>query len=412
MRSQTLQSRKIVPAERLETLRYAIRDIEAIADELAFEGREILRLNIGDPLKFDYATPPHLIEAVVKALQCGKNGYAPSNGVPPAMEALHQEAERKSIRNVQAIFITQGVSEGIEICLSALVNPGENILLPCPEYPCYSAVLKKIGAEANLYQLEEEHGWEPNVERLAEQINGKTRALVVINPNNPTGAAYSRQTLAQISNLAREHNLVLISDETYDKLSLEEEKTVPSLASFDDDLPTVTLNGLSKTYLVPGWRLGWCIVSGERDPLKPYVETMQKILRTRLSANHAEQYAIPAALNGSHKHIAEMRRKLQSRRDLMLKWFNQWPGMSCVPPRAAFYAFPRIRIAGNDKDFVKKLLLEKGVLLVPGSGFGQQEGTHHFRFVYLAEECILEEACRRMQAFLEEHYAGEAIKVD
>ena len=412
MHGQTLQSRKIVPAKRLETLRYAIRDIEALADDLASEGRKILRLNIGDPLKFDYPTPPHMIEAVVKAFQCGKNGYAPSNGVPEAVEAIHQEAKRKFIRNIQAIFITEGVSEGIEVCLSALLNPGENILLPCPEYPCYSAVLKKIGAEANHYHLEEEQGWKPNIERLANQINSKTRALVVINPNNPTGAVLSRQTLTQIVNLAREHSLILISDEIYDKLSLEEEKTVPSVASFDSELPTVTLNGLSKAYLVPGWRLGWCIISGEGDLLKPYLETMQKLLRTRLSANHAEQYAIPAALNGSHEHIADMRRKLRSRRNLMAKWCNQLPGMSCVTSQAAFYAFPRIRITGDDKEFVKKLLLEKGVLLVPGSGFGQQEGTHHFRLVYLAEESVLEEACRRMQAFLEEHYAGEAIEVD
>ena len=412
MSRPTLQTRKIVPAERLANLRYAIRDIEGIADELSAQGKEILRLNIGDPLQFDYTTPPHMIEAVVKAFEQGKNGYAPSDGIPEAIEAIRREAERKQIRNVQAVIVTEGVSEGIEISLSALVNPGENVLIPCPEYPCYSAVLKKISAEANLYQLSEEQGWEPEIEDLARRVNSKTRALVVINPNNPIGAVYSRQTLTRIVDLAREHGLVLIADEIYDKLSLEEENPVPSLASLDSEVQVVTLNGLSKSYLVPGWRVGWCIVSGEGDLLGPYIETMNKLLRARLSAGHAEQFAVPVALDGNQDHLPEVRRKLKSRRDLVLRWCEKIPGLRCVSPRAAFYAFPQLQLEGNDTDFTKNLLIETGVLLVAGSGFGQPPGTHHFRLVYLAEETILDEAFHRIQAFVEQRYSGNAIQVD
>ena len=342
----------------------------------------------------------------------GKNGYAPSQGIPQALDAIRHEADRKSIQNVQDAFVTEGVSEGIEVCLSALLNPGENILLPRPEYPCYSAVMRKINAEPCLYDLEEDQGWEPNVDQIEKQINSSTRAIVIINPNNPTGSTCSLQTLERIIELARKHGLVLVSDEIYDKLLLETDEKTLSIASLAPDLPTVTLNGLSKSYLVPGWRLGWVIVSGEKEPLKPYIDTMHELLRTRLSANHAEQYAIPAALNGSQLHLVEMRRKLRSRRDLVLRKFRNVPGLDLKPPRAAFYAFPRIQISGEDKAFALKLLHDTGVLVVPGSGFGEKEYTNHFRLVYLSDEEQLEEALEKTQEFIEMRYEGGNIRID
>ena len=412
MKGPTLQSRRIVPAEHLENLRYAIRDIEVMADTLADEGKKIIRLNIGDPLKSDFCTPPHVIDAVVKAMRDGKNGYAPSGGVPEALEAIRREADGKSIRNVQDAFVTEGVSEGIEVCLSALLNPGENVLLPRPEYPCYSAVMRKINARSILYDLEEDLGWEPNLDQIEQQINSRTRAIVLINPNNPTGSVCSLGTLERIVELAREHGLVILSDEIYDKLSLESEEKTPSIAALAPEVPTVTLNGLSKSYLVPGWRLGWVVVSGEAEILKPYIDTMHKLLRTRLSANHAEQYAIPAALEGSQLHLVEMRRKLRSRRDLVVKQWTGVPGLSLEPPRAAFYAFPRIRIAGSDKTFARKLLRETGVLVVPGSGFGEKDDTSHFRLVYLADEAQLGEAMEKIREFIEARYEGDVIRID
>lgn len=395
--------REILAAARLEHVRYAIRDLAVLAEQLAREGKHILPLNIGDPLKFDFQTPPHLIEAVAKAMRDGKNGYAPSLGIPEALEAVRTDAARKGIRNVQSVFVTQGVSEAVDVCLSALVNPGENVLTPSPEYPLYSAMLAKLGAQPNTYALDEECDWAPDLEHLAGRIFAGTRALVVINPNNPTGAVYSRATLEAIVELARQHNLVIFADEIYERLILDGEPHV-SIAALAPDVPVVTFNGLSKAYLAPGWRLGWGVVSGEAAAVKPYVEGIHKLLRARLSANHPQQYAVRAALQGPQDHLPEVIGKLRSRRDLTLKWCNSTPRLSCVSPRGAFYAFPRLDIAGNDEDFVKQLLVEKQVLVVHGSGFGQAPGTRHVRLVFLPDEATLARAYEGMAAFLHEHY--------
>ncbi len=395
--------REILAAARLEHVRYAIRDIAVLAEELARQGKEILPLNIGDPLKFDFHTPPQLIEAVVKAMRDGENGYAPSLGVNDAIEAVRAEAERKGIRNIQSVVITQGVSEAVDICLTALLNPGENVLTPSPDYPLYSAVLAKLGTQPNFYQLDAEFEWEPHPEGISRRVFTGTRALVVINPNNPTGAVYSLATLEAIVELARQNNLVIFSDEIYDKLILEGEQHV-SIASLAPDVPVVTLGGLSKAYLVPGWRVGWAVVSGDSAALKPYVEGIHKLLRARLSANHPEQYAVRPALEGSQAHLVEMVRKLRARRDLTLKWCDSTPRVSCVKPRGAFYAFPQLDISGSDEDFVKQLLIEKQVLVVHGSGFGQPQGTKHIRVVFLPDEQTLSRAFEGMAAFLKEHY--------
>src|SRR5579863_2747672 len=240
--------RDVLAATRLEHVRYAIRDIAVAAEQLARQGKEILPLNIGDPLQFDFRTPPHLIEAVVRAMRDGKDGYAPSQGIPEALEAIRAEAGRKGIASLESVFVTQGVSEAVDLCLTALVNPGENVLTPRPEYPLYSAVLAKLEAEPNAYALDEESGWEPDLEDLAARVNPRTRAIVVINPNNPTGAVYSRATLQAIADLARRHGLVVFADEIYDKLILDGEPHV-SLAALAPDVPVVTFGGLSKAYL-------------------------------------------------------------------------------------------------------------------------------------------------------------------
>ncbi len=396
--------REILAATRLERVRYAIRDVAVIADQLAREGKQILPLNIGDPLKFDFHTPPHLIEAVARAMQDGRNGYAPSVGVPEALEAVRAEAERKGIRNIQSVFITQGVSEAVDLCLTALVNPGENVLTPSPEYPLYSAVLAKLGVQPSSYELDEGNGWEPNLEQLARRIFTGTRALVLINPNNPTGAVYSQRTLEAIAELARQNNLVIFSDEIYDKLILGDEPHV-SIASLAPDVPVVTFNGLSKTYLVPGWRVAWAAVSGDGAAVKPYVEGIHKLLRARLSANHPEQYAVRPALEGPQDHLNEVIRKLRARRDLTQRWCAATPCLSCVAPRGAFYAFPRLDIPESDEEFVKKLLLEKQVLVVHGSGFGEAPGTRHFRVVFLPDEATLSRAYGEITAFMNEHYS-------
>ncbi len=395
--------REILAATRLEHVRYAIRDLAVLAEQLEREGKQILPLNIGDPLKFDFRTPPHLIEAVIRAMRDGKDGYAPSLGIPEALEAVRAEAERKGIRDIQSVFITQGVSEAVDLCLTALVNPGENVLTPSPEYPLYSAVLAKLGAQPNAYMLDEESGWQPDLDHLASRIFAGTRAIVVINPNNPTGAVYSRATLEAIVELARQNNLVILSDEIYDKLILDDGPHV-SIASLAPEVPVVTLGGLSKAYLVPGWRVGWAVVSGEAAAVRPYVEGVHKLLRARLSANHPEQYAIRPALEGPQDHLTEVIRKLRSRRDLTLEWCQSTARLWCAKPQGAFYAFPRLDIPEPDEDFVKRLLADKQVLVVHGSGFGQAPGTRHFRIVFLPDEPTLSRAYESIGAFLKESY--------
>ncbi len=403
--SHSLGNLRTIPAAtRLERVRYAIRDLAVLAEQMAREGKTILPLNIGDPLNFDFCTPPHLIEAVNRAMREGRNGYAPSLGVPEAIEAIRAEAERKGIRNLQSVFLTAGVSEAVDICLTALVNPGENILTPCPEYPLYSAVLAKLGTQPNTYQLNEENSWEPDLEDIERRIFAGTRAIVVSNPNNPTGAVYSRKTLEGIIELARQNNLVIIADEIYDKLILDDAPHT-SLAALAPDVPVVTLNGLSKSYLVPGWRVGWGVVSGDAAATKPYVEGIHQLLRARLCSNHPQQYAVRPALEGPQDHLAEVRSKLRVRRDLTVSCCRAMPHVSCVAPRGAFYAFPRIDIPDRDEHFVKQLLAEKQVLVVHGSGFGQAPGTQHFRIVFLPEESTLTRAYQGIRDFMVEHYA-------
>lgn len=397
------QIREISAATRLDNVRYAIRDLASVADEVTKQGHKILPLNIGDPINFDFKTPRHLIEAVYKAMKSGKNGYAPSPGIPEALEAIRGEAARKGLTSVQDVFVTSGVSETVDVCLAALLNPGDNLLTPSPDYPLYSAVLAKLGIELNTYDLNEEDGWQPDLIDVHNKINPRTRGIVLINPNNPTGSVCSRRLLEQTAELARRNNLVIFADEIYDKLILDDDEHL-SLAAVAPDVPVVTFGGLSKNYLAPGWRVGWGIVSGDAAAVKPYIEGIHRLLRARLCANHPEQYAIKPALEGPQDHLTEVRSKLRSRRDLTMKWCSSTPRVSCVPPRGAFYAFPRIDIPEGDDVFVKELCLKKHVLVVHGSGFGQKAGTKHFRIVFLPDEKTLAKAYEGIGEFMRERY--------
>ncbi|MBV9573647.1 MAG: aminotransferase class I/II-fold pyridoxal phosphate-dependent enzyme [Acidobacteriales bacterium] len=400
------QAREIAAASRLDNVRYAIRDLNSVAEAVTRQGHKVLPLNLGDPLSFDFETPAHIIEAVYKAMRDGKNGYAPSPGIPEALEAIRGEAARKGITNIQDVFVTSGASEAVDACLTALLNPGDDLLTPCPDYPLYSAVLSKLGIKPNLYFLNEEDGWQPELDNMRRRITPRTRGIVLINPNNPTGSVCSRSMLEQIADIAREHNLIIFADEIYDKLILDERDQHVSIAAIAPDVPVVTLGGMSKNYLVPGWRIGWGVVSGDAAVVKPYIDGVQRLLRARLCANHPEQYAIKAALEGPQDHLIEVRRKLAARRDLTVKSCNSTPHMSCVPPRGAFYAFPRIEIPEGDDVFVKELLLQKYVLVVHGSGFGQKPGTQHFRIVFLPDEATLTRAYASMRDFMANRYGA------
>ncbi len=400
------QIREVAAAQRLDNVRYAIRDLASVADEVTKQGHKVLSLNVGDPNIFDFQTPPHLIEAVYKAMRDGKNGYAPSPGIPEALDAIRGEAARKGISTLQDVFVTSGASEAVDVCLTALVNPGEGVLTPSPDYPLYSAVLCKLGIPVVTYDLNEDDAWQPDLFDLQRKITSHTRALVLINPNNPTGAVCSRRMLELVADLARRNNLVIFADEIYDKLMLDAGGDAHvSIAAVAPDLPVVTFGGLSKNYLAPGWRIGWGMVSGDAAAVKPYVEGIHRLLRARLCANHPEQYAIKAALNGPQDHLTETRTKLRARRDLTVQWCNSTPRIRCVPPRGAFYAFPSLEINEGDDVFVKELCRQKHVLVVHGSGFGQKPGTRHFRIVFLPDEPTLTKAYQSIGEFIQARYA-------
>jgi alanine-synthesizing transaminase len=286
-----------------------------------------------------------MIEAVHQAMRDGKNGYSPSSGIPQALEAIRGEATSKGITNIQDVFVTSGVSETVDICLSALLDAGDDLLTPCPDYPLYSAVLAKLEIGLNAYYLSEEDGWQPDLADVEKKITPRTRGIILINPNNPTGSVCTRTTLEKIAELARRHNLIIFADEIYDKLIIDDDPHV-AMAGVAPDVPVITFGGLSKNYLAPGWRIGWGIASGERSVIKPYLEGVNKLLRARLCANHPEQYAIKAALDGPQDHLLEVRQKLRNRRDLTMKWCAETSRVSCVARcflRLPQHQYPRRR---------------------------------------------------------------------
>ncbi|MEE9449760.1 MAG: aminotransferase class I/II-fold pyridoxal phosphate-dependent enzyme [Ignavibacteriaceae bacterium] len=397
-----MSQKKIVPAVRTENITYAVRDIVVLANEVAKSGKEMLYLNIGDPNIYDFSPPEHLVKATYDAMLNNDNGYAPSSGIQEARDAIEREAERKGINNVHDIFVTTGASEAIEICLTALVNNGENVLTPTPGYPLYTAIQSKLAAVKNPYYLDEENGWLPDIEDIKSKINDKTKAIILINPNNPTGSLYTTENLQQIVNLAVENDLVIFADEIYDKLLFDDKKLV-SIASLNKDVSCVTFGGLSKNYMVPGFRIGWGIVSGRKEILSDYIEAINKILRARLSANHPEQYGIKPSLEGDQSNLLEAKEKLTTRRDMTVEKLNAIDGISCVKPEGAFYAFPRLHMNQPDNHFAAELIKETGVVVVPGSGFGQVPGTQHFRVVFLPNEQILEKAYSAIGDFYQKY---------
>ena len=394
-------ARPIVPATRTERIHYAVRDVVLLAQRAAAEGRDMLYLNVGDPNIFDFAPAPHVIDATIEAIRDNRNGYAPSSGIPEAVDAINQEAGRLGIRNIQHTYVTSGASEAIDLALAALANPGDGILTPSPVYPFYTAAIAKYELLHQPYELDEDRGWNPDLDDLAARITERTRAIIVINPNNPTGAVASRDTLRGIVELARRHDLVIFADEIYDKLLFDDAEH-QSLAALDPEAKVITFNGMSKSYVVPGFRLGWGIVSGPAPEMADFCEAIQKMERARLSANHPEQYAIKPALEQSADHIAEMMTRLTRRRDLTWERLNAIEGISCVKPGGAFYAYPRIEAPVDDVTFVERVISETGVVIVPGHGFGQREGTHHFRVVFLPPEDVLERAYDHIERIMRE----------
>lgn len=392
---------EITPSKKASEITYAIRNIIAEAKKLENQGKKILYCNIGDPCKYDFKTPEHIIEAAISALRTKENGYAPSYGCQEAREAISAFLNKKNgLKTVpDDIFVTTGASEGIELALAALLNPGENALIPVPGYPLYQAALTKLGAQAKTYGFDS--SWFPSLNSIGNAIDEKTRAIILINPNNPTGAVYDKQILEDILALAKRRNLVVFSDEIYDKLIFR--KKHYSTASLSGEVPVITLNGMSKAYLVPGWRIGWLALSNFESP--KYASALKKLFDARLCSPSPFQYAISAALNGPQDHIQETNAKLEKRRDLVYDKLINTGLISCVKPEAAFYMTPKLINSKfkNDEEFILTLLKETGVLFVHGSGFMTDPTDLFFRIVYLPPENILEEAMDKFTAFIKKY---------
>ena len=396
---------KIKPAERTLNVKHAIRDIVPLAQEVEASGKKILYLNIGDPIVFDHRTPEFIWEAINKRKhEC--EGYTNALGTDTAREAVAEYARKMTGIDVQKKDVINfvGGSESIAITIQALLNEGENVLLPRPGYSMFKGEMKFLNCPVNEYDLDEENDWATDVTEMRSKINGKTKGIVVINPNNPTGSVLTKKNLKEIIDLAGEYNLPVFSDETYDQLLFDEEKFVP-MVSVANDVPVISSGSISKTHIAPGFRAGWIYRHDPNGVLDDYFAAIEKLCRLRLTNVGTAQVALETALRGPQGHVKEFVKKLQKRRDITYKRINEIEGLSCVKPKGAFYAFPKIDLPiESDKEFVISLLKEKGVLVVYGSGFGQKEGTNHFRIVFLPPEEILNSAFDKIEEFIKEKY--------
>lgn len=394
-----MPNRPIAPANRVANVRYAVRDVAVLADQLRREGRRMLYLNIGDPNPFGFRPPQHVLDAVHAAMEANKNGYAPSDGIEEATSAINRDAAARGIGPIVHTWVGNGCSEVIDMALSALADPGDNVLVPSPGYPLYTALLAKLGVDARAYHLDEANGWQPDVEDIARLIDANTRAIVVINPNNPTGSVTGEPTLRKIVELAVANDVVIFADEIYDRLLFDGAVHTP-LGSIDPRACVLSLGGLSKNWVLPGFRIGWGVMSGPPEQLTGYINAIQQLGRARLSANHPEQYGIAPALDGPQDHLTKMIPQLVQRRDAAMKLLATIPDITCVVPQGAFYAFPRIHRPVDDATWCRELMRETAVVTVPGSGFGQREGTQHFRIVLLPDVEQIEEACAGIARFM------------
>lgn len=380
----TFSSSAIPVARRVHGFSYAIRNIVAEARKVEAAGRTVRYLNIGDPVPFGFATPPHLVDAVARAMRDGHNGYTPSPGIVEAREAVADDFTARGVpTSPDRVLLTSGTSEGIELTLGALVDEGDEVLVPTPTYPLYTAVLAKIGARTAYYRTDPEAGWQPDVDDLRRKVTARTRALVVIDPNNPTGALYPDETRKALIDLAERHGLTILADEVYGDLAYD--GPVAPMASLAPDAAIVSFSSLSKAYLAPGWRAGWLAV-GRTPRLDEALAAIKKLADGRLCSPGPMQFAITAALRGDRGHLDGLRRDLRARADVTIERLNAIEGLRCVAPRAAFYAMPQVSLpAGRtDEDFVLGLLRETGVLCVYGSGFGTDPADGFFRVVFLA----------------------------
>lgn len=396
-------SRSVPVAARVSRFSYAIRNIVVEAKAVEASGVRVRYLNIGDPVQFGFQPPDHLIEAVNRAMRDGLNGYVPSAGILEAREAVADDYTARGVRiPPDRVLITTGTSEGIDLALTALAGEGDQVLVPSPTYPLYTAVLAKIGAEPRYYRTDPARNWLPDLDHLRSVVTPRTRAIVVIDPNNPTGAVYPPHIRRSLIDFAEQHELTILADEVYGELGFE--GPVPLLGTLDPDAPIISFSSLSKAHLAPGWRTGWMVV-GATPRLDEVLTAIRKLADGRLCSPAPMQYAVTAALRGDRSHQVAFRRALAERGRLTAQLLNAIPGIRCVPPRAAFYAMPSVALppGRTDEDFVLALLRATGILCVHGSGFGVAPEQGCFRIVFLADPRDLEAIYGDLGAFTRDY---------
>ena len=370
---------------------YAIRRIVAEARKAEAAGKKIHYLNTGDPVAFGFDTPAHMLEAVHKSLRDGENGYGPSVGLLEAREAIAAEnTSRGWPISPDRVVLTAGSSEGIDFVLTALADAGDEVLVPQPTYPLYTAIIHKIGAREVYYRTDPQNHWQPDPREIRGLITPRTKAIVVNDPNNPTGAAYSHAVRRELVEIVDQHNIPMIADEIYQDVAFD--GPVSPLGLLDPDAPIISLSGLSKGYLVPGWRTGWLAVGGG-DRLKDVLAAITRLAEGRLCSTIPMQRAIVPALAGDRSHQAAFRTALRERAEVTFKRANAVDGITSTMPRAAFYAMPKVALpqGKTDTDYIVGLVHATGVLCVNGSGFGMDPADGYFRMVTLAPPSQLNE---------------------
>lgn len=398
--------RNFSKSTKLDNVLYDVRGpVVDEASRMERAGTQVLKLNIGNPAPFGFRTPDEIIYDMSSQLtEC--EGYSDAKGLFSARKAIMQYAQNKNIPNVSIddIYTGNGVSELINLSMSALLNNGDEVLVPSPDYPLWTACVTLSGGKAVHYICDEESEWYPDIEDMKSKITDRTKAIVIINPNNPTGALYPKEILMEIVKLAREHQLIIFSDEIYDRLVMDGEEHV-SIASLAPDLFCVTFSGLSKSHMIAGFRIGWMVLSGNKAIAKDYIEGLNMLSNMRLCSNVPAQAIVQTALGGhqSVRNYIVPGGRVYEQREFVYKALNDIPGISVVKPKAAFYVFPKIDVKKfnitNDEKFALDLLRDKKILIIHGGGFNWEQ-PDHFRVVYLPRIEVLSEAMTKLGDFL------------
>ncbi len=373
------------------------------AERVQRTGKTLIHLNIGDPVKYDFETPLHIRQALTRAMNNGLNYYSPSEGITELREAVAEKENRINGAHIGAsdVIVTSGISEAIFFVMGAMIDSGDEVLLPGPCYPPYLTYAKFFGGRAVTYRTIEEKGWAPDVADLESKITHRTKLIAIINPNNPCGSVYSGEQISRILGLAATHGIPVAADEIYDQIIFD--GSFSSVASLAKDVPLIGLNGFSKAYLMTGWRLGYLFLQDPEGELRQVWDAIQRMARVRLCAATPIQVAGVEALQGPQEHVRNMVSKLKDRRELSLKRVSEIPGLSATKPSGAFYIFPKIQLNSkwkDDKEFVTDLLRETGVIVVNGSGFDPTYGKEHFRAVFLPPEDVLNRAFAAIEEFM------------